>query len=289
MKKIAILCFCIFTLKGFAQLPPEKSLYPGGLSKNPVSHPMPESYVDSTVNPKSVTGLNRVYSNVSEPTYMVFPANPVYDKHIGLVIYPGGGLKNIWLDKEGTDIAKWLSERGITCMVVKYRTNRKEGGEWAIDFDAYKGAIYKDARISMITMRALADSLDFDKEKVGMMGFSAGGWLAERMVYKYYTEEHEWNPDFVALIYHGSTVQRIKKAEHKEMLPPFFMAIASNDEKMPVKKVIPYLERVEEEVEGSELHVYPDGGHGFGLAYDESTQVSGWKDAFLQWVIALEK
>lgn len=277
-------------VKLFSQFPEEKMLYPKGLKDNPVIHPYQETYADSVVDPKSLTGLNRVYSYVSEPTYMFFPAIKEKNKGIGLVIFPGGGLKNIWLDKEGTDVAFWLSEQGITCMVVKYRTNRKDSdGDYIIDFDDYKGAIYQDARTSMHIMKEFADSLDFDKNKIGMMGFSAGGWLVERMVYKYYEGDYEWNPKFVALIYHGNNLKLIKDVKDKEKLPPFFMAVAQNDNKLTYEKVLPYLKMVSTEVKNSELHIYPDGGHGFGLAYDEKTAVSQWKFEFVKWIDLINK
>lgn len=290
MKKTNLIAFIFIAINAFGQLPPEKPLYPGGIKDNPVVHPFKEMYVDSLVNSKSITGLNRVYSYVSEPTYMIFPANSEKNKNIGLVIFPGGGLKNIWLDKEGTDIALWLSEQGITCMVVKYRTNIKNADDkWNIDFDDYKGAIYQDARTSIQIMKECADSLHFDKNKIGMMGFSAGGWLTERIVYKYYNGDYDWNPNFVALIYHGNYISLIKKAKDKEKLPPFFMAIAENDYKLSFEKVLPYLKMVSTEVKNSELHIYPDGGHGFGLAYDEASEVSKWKIEFIKWLDRIYK
>jgi acetyl esterase/lipase len=221
---------------------------------------------------------------------MVFPANIEKNKHIGLLIFPGGGFKNIWLDKEGTDIALWLSEQGITCMVVKYRTNRKDSdGDWLVDVGDYLGAIYQDAKTSMLTMKGFADSLDFDKNRIGMMGFSAGGLLTERIVYKYYNGDYEWSPKFVALIYHGNDVKIIKKVKNKEKLPPFFMAVAKNDNRLTYEKVLPYLKMVSTEVKNSELHIYPDGGHGFGLAYDETSAVFEWKIEFVKWLDRMYK
>ncbi|WP_163712675.1 alpha/beta hydrolase [Mangrovibacterium lignilyticum] len=285
MKQLTLLCCLLFSIELLAQLPPEHPLYPNGIADNPVSYPEPELFVDSGVPSQSLSGLNRVYRYVTEPGYMLFPANQELNRHLAVVIFPGGGLRNVWLDKEGTDIALWLSQQGITCMVVKYRTNwRDEDDDWIIDFDDYKGAVYQDARTSMLMMKSLADSLDFDVNKVGMMGFSAGGWLAERVTYKYYEGDYEWNPAFVALIYHGNNIKLIRNADNPEKLPPFFMAIAQNDEKLPMNKVIPYLKMVAKEVPHSELWIYPDGHHGFGLAYDEQQEVSNWKKAFVHWV-----
>jgi dienelactone hydrolase len=274
----------------FSQFPNENLLYPNGIKDNPVIHPYQETYIDSAVHPKSLTGLNRVYSYVSAPTYLIFPAKQENNRGIGLIIFPGGGFKNIWIDKEGTDIALWLSEQGISCMVVKYRTNRKDSdGDWLVDYGDYKGAIYEDARTSMQIMREFADSLNFDKSKIGMMGFSAGGWLTERMVYKYYNGDYDWNPKFVALIYHGNSIKLIKDVKDKEKLPPFFMAVAKNDNKLTFENVLPYLKMVSTEVKNSELHIYPDGGHGFGLAYDETSEVSGWKIDFVKWLDRMYK
>lgn len=285
MRNLLLSALVFIAVNAFAQLPLEKPLYPDGIKDNLVIHSSKEMFVDSLVNPKSVSGLNRVFSYVSEPTYMIFPANSAKNKNVGLVIFPGGGFKNVWVDKEGSDIALWLSKQGITCMVVKYRTNCRDAkNNWTIDYDDYKGAIYQDARTSIQIMKGLSDSLHFDKNKVGMMGFSAGGWLAERMVFKYYQEAYDWKPDFVALIYHGNYVQMIKKAKEKEKLPPFFMAVAENDNKLTYKAVLPYLKMVAAEVKNSELHVYPDGGHGFGLAYDETSAVSKWKNDFVNWI-----
>ncbi|RKD89849.1 alpha/beta hydrolase [Mangrovibacterium diazotrophicum] len=285
MKRLLPLFGLLFTMQLLAQLPTEQLLYPNGITDNPVTYPEAEMFVDSGVPAQSLSGLNRVYRFVTTPSYLIFPAKPELNRHLAVVIFPGGGLRNVWLDKEGTDIALWLSQQGITCMVVKYRTNwRDEDNDWIIDFDDYKGAVYQDACTSMLTLKALADSLNFDADKVGMMGFSAGGWLAERMIYKYYEGAYEWNPAFVALIYHGNNARLIKSADNPEKIPPVFMAIAENDEKLPFDKVISYLETVEQKVPHSELWVYPDGHHGFGLAYDESLEVSNWKKAFVHWV-----
>lgn len=121
-----------------------------------------------------------------------------------------------------------------------------------------------------------------------MMGFSAGGWLAEHVAFKYYQENCEWYPDFVALVYYGSHEKRIKKIKDPKNLPPFFMAIARDDYRLGVRRVMPYLSRVALDVPQSELHVYRDGEHGFGLAYDETRSVSAWKYAFLNWVECLK-
>jgi acetyl esterase/lipase len=282
---ISLLLNCTFLL---AQTNPETPLYPNGIEKNPISHPNPEKVVDSVINPLSLSHKNRVISNISIPTYQLFPASEANNKHIGVVIFPGGGLVNNWVDKEGTDLAIWLSGQGINCMVVKYRTNRKdEKGEMIIPMDDYKGAISQDARTGILKMKELATSLKIDQDKIGIIGFSAGGWLSAHIAVKS-TEAKEpinWKPAFVGLIYQGHTLNNFKKIDNVAALPPVFMAVARDDKKMPMKEFIPGLAAIVAEVNKSELHIYSKGDHGFGLAYDKGHSVSQWKDSFYNWLL----
>jgi len=89
----------------FGQLKQEVPLFGKNIANNPVSHPTEETTVDSLVSPHSLSGSNRVISNISTPAFMLYPASASNNRHIGVVIYPGGGFVNNWLDKEGTDIA----------------------------------------------------------------------------------------------------------------------------------------------------------------------------------------
>ncbi len=270
------------------QINREIPLFPNGIENNPVSHPNVETVVDSMINPNSLSHANRVISNITTPTYTLYPASATVNKQIGVVIYPGGGLVNNWLDKEGIDLAIWLSAQGINCMVVKYRTNRKdEKGNFIIPINDYKGAIYLDARASILKMKELSDSLNFDKDMVGIMGFSAGGWLSERTVIRSLEAEGtvDWKPAFVGLIYHGNKLNALKEVKDKTKLPPFFMAVARDDKKLPMNDVIPFLSTLVEEVDKSELHIYSKGNHGFGLAYNNGHSVELWKNSFYSWLL----
>jgi dienelactone hydrolase len=290
-KKIHLLVILIvFSLLVLGQDAKEFPLYPEGIKENPVVHPEKESFVDSLVHPNSLSGKNRVLSFVAEPVYQLYPAAADQNKNIGLVIAPGGGLRNIWLDKEGTDLALWLSQKGISCMVLKYRVNRRdEKNNFQIPLSVYFHEVEKDAKQAMLTMRSLSASMDFDSEKVGMIGFSAGGWLVDRITVqkmeKYGTDKPQWMPDFAGLIYHGGSEQSVKNEKEINNLPPMFMAIARDDEKMPVGKIIPYLTTILLTVDKSELHIYNKGNHGFGLAYNNGYSVSLWKESFYNWML----
>ncbi|HEY6142718.1 MAG TPA: alpha/beta hydrolase [Flavobacterium sp.] len=291
MKKLALLFSISLLLNSahlLAQTNPETPLYPNGIEKNPVSHPKPETVVDSVINPLSLSHKNRVISNISIPTYQLFPASEANNKHIGVVIFPGGGLTTNWVDKEGTDLAIWLSGQGINCMVVKYRTNRKdEKREFIIPMEDYKRAIYQDGRTGILKMKELAASLKIDQDKIGILGFSAGGTLSAHIAVKSTEakEPIEWKPAFVGLIYQGNTVSNFKKIDNVAALPPVFMAVARDDKKMPMKEFIPGLAAIVAEVNKSELHIYSKGDHGFGLGYDKGHSVSQWKDSFHSWLL----
>ena len=264
----------------------EIPLYPNGIQNNPINFSREETYVDSSVNPKSLSQLNRVYSYISNPTYLIYPASETNNQNIGVVIYPGGGLVNNWLDKEGTDLAMWLSGKGITCMVVKYRTNQKDNnGKFIIPFDEYRAAVNLDTKTSILKLKEQSNSLRIDKEKIGIIGFSAGGWLSEGIAFESAEGIFEWEPAFVGLIYHGDNVEAIKQIKNKSDLPPFFMAVARDDKKLPMKTIIPFLSTIVSEVDKSELHIYSKGNHGFGLAYNNGYSVELWKDSFYKWLL----
>ena len=291
MHKISLFLFIslIFSYNSlFGQINPEKPLFEKGMNNNPVIHPNNETTVDSLVMPLSLSKSNRVVSFISTPSYLLYPANTTSNKHIGVVIFPGGGLVNNWIDKEGVDLALWLSAKGISCMVVKYRTNRKdEKGNFIIPFNDYKGAIYEDARTAILKLKNLSDSLQIDNDKIGIVGFSAGGWLCQRTAFRSVDSKNnvDWKPAFVGLVYHADNVKAVKAVKNIKDLPPFFMAIARDDKKIPAKTAIPFLSSIVTEVDKSELHIYSKGDHGFGLAYNNGHSVELWKDSFYNWML----
>lgn len=289
MNKIKSSLFLLLLLQSIlvlGQIPNEIPLFPNGIKDNPIVHQQKESFVDSIVKSGSLSQKNRVFSNISEPTYMIFPAIESSNKHIATIIFPGGGFSTNWVDKEGTDLALWLSQQGITCVVVKYRTNAKDTkGNFIIPMDKYFSALYNDVNASVMTMMGLSGKLKFDKDKIGVLGFSAGGYIAEQLTFKSVSEKMPWKPAFVGLIYAGDKLKLLENVKDKSTLPPFFMAIARDDKKWTLKRALPFLSAVVEEVDKSELHVYSKGDHGFGLAYNEGNSVGMWKNSFFNWLL----
>ena len=115
-------------------------------------------------------------------------------------------------------------------MVVKYHTNRREDIKgFEIDMDVYNDVLSQDTHQSMNTMRSLSDSLNFDKNKVGIMGFSAGSYIAQLLLYRDSNEGLKSIPNFAALIYINDFIERFDNADEPENLPPLFLATTSND------------------------------------------------------------
>ncbi|MBN1927040.1 MAG: hypothetical protein JW798_14500 [Prolixibacteraceae bacterium] len=289
MKLLVLLSFLFVVSISYGQYD-EFPLYPEGLENNPISYDVEESYVDSVVAPGALSGKNRVYSYVSNPTYMLFPASEAENKHIGLVIAPGGGLRNVWLDKEGIDIALWLSQKGISCMVLKYRVNhRDEKGKFKYKSDDYKEVADQDAKQAVTLMRSMAGNMDFDPDKVGMIGFSAGGWLTERITVKKVdgigNMKPDWMPDFAGLIYFKNEAKYLKNKKNLKDLPPIFMAVARDDYRLGVLNDLDYFTKLILDVEKSELHIYNSGGHGFGISNDKGISVATWIDSFYNWML----
>jgi acetyl esterase/lipase len=294
MNKIKTYLFLSFLLQSIlvlGQIPKEIPLFLNGIKDNPIVHEQKESFVDSIAKPGSLSQKNRVFSNISEPTYMIFPAAEANNKHIATIIFPGGGFVTNWVDKEGTDLALWLSSQGITCMVVKYRTNKKDAnGKFIIPMEkVYFEELKKDVNASVMTMIGLADKLKFDKDKIGVLGFSAGGFISEWLTFTTVSEKMPWKPAFVGLIYAGDKLKLLENIKDKSTLPPFFMAIARDDKKWTLKRALPFLSAVVAEVDKSELHVYSKGDHGFGLAYNEGHSVALWKNSFNNWLLDIYK
>lgn len=284
----------VFLFAGLINLSAQESkeylLYPDGIASNPIVHPAEEMITEQPAAPGSLSGHNREYRYVSVPTYQLYPADKSQNRHIGLVIAPGGGLRSVCYDKEGTDLALWLSSKGISCMVLKYRLNRREDkGKFEIDRKIYDHEVEKDAKVAMLTMNRLADSLQFNRDQLGMIGFSAGGWLTERITIKkteqYGIKKEDWMPDFAGLIYFGNAPKVVKNESALKNLPPVFMAIARDDSKVPLKRVIDYLSAIALNVDKSELHVFNSGEHGFGLATNKGNSVLLWKDSFYNWML----
>lgn len=231
-----------------------------------------------------------------------------------VVIYPGGGYVVLAYDWEGSDIAKWLNANGVAAIVVKYRLP-----DAASNVVPYESPLMDAQRAVRIT-RYNAKKWHIDPNKIGIMGFSAGGNLAAN-VGTHFDEgiatsddpiqKISCRPDFMALLYPvismkkgithmGSRNALLGKNPSPELVnrfsaemnvdsttPPTFLVQAADDNLVPVENSIVFFEALKKNNIPVEMHIFPKGGHGFGLGL-QSPSLHQWTGLFIQWLSGLD-
>lgn len=209
-------------------------------------------------------------TDVGEPTVSVYA--PPKDKATGtaVVVAPGGGYSILAIEHEGTQTCEWLNSLGVTAVLLKYRVPKRE-----MQTPDNLAAI-QDGQRAVSLVRANAEKWGIDPNRIGMLGFSAGGnltaWtcLAEKRMYAVDSNEPEpsFRPNFAVLVYPAYLVDKggDLKPEYKvtKDSPPMFFAHASDDPVTPLSSVALYAALTKNKVP-AELHLYATGGHGFGM------------------------
>lgn len=219
-------------------------------------------------------------TNVSVPTVAIFKPEPEVDTGAAVVIAPGGGHTILAYDLEGTEIAAWLNSIGLTGIVLKYRVpSRDPDQRWL--------AAAQDGQRAMSLVRGRADEIGIDPDRIGIIGFSAGGTpvryaalVRERLyepVDRY--DAMSFRPDFAAPIYSGGVPEGATITEES---PPFFMVIAHDDRDRSVAVAKLYIALKQANV-SAELHIYESGGHGYGLRSTE-LPVTTWPARMEEWM-----
>lgn len=212
--------------------------------------------------------------NVSVPTLTLYDAPADNKNGCAVIVAPGGGYNILAWDLEGTEVAEWLNSLGVTAFVLKYRVPKREG------FTNNEPPLM-DAQRAVSLVRSKASELGIDPERLGMLGFSAGGNLTAHTCLRSETrtydkqdaiDEVSCRPDFGVLIYaaylidDAGNLRPELKATDKS--PPMFFAHALNDGVKPENSIAMLLALKAAGVP-SELHLYDSGGHGFGLRKSE--------------------
>jgi acetyl esterase/lipase len=213
-------------------------------------------------------------TNVSQPTLTLFQPPEGKRNGAAVVVCPGGGYSILAWDLEGTEVAEWLNSIGVTSLVLKYRVPRREG-------DTANKLPLMDAQRAMSLVRSKASELGIDAQRIGILGFSAGGNLAAGTCLKYGERQYDQvdaiddvscRPDFGVLVYPAYLVdsngQLKPEYQPTKETPPMFFAHALNDGVTPDSSIM--MTRALKAVGvPAELHVYDSGGHGFGLRKSE--------------------
>ncbi|HKW19218.1 MAG TPA: alpha/beta hydrolase [Terriglobales bacterium] len=241
------------------------------LYSGPVPGSLPTNYPEKEYFSKLWN--TEVVTNVTHPTLMVFKASGEKKTDSAAVICPGGGFMALSIESEGTEVARWLADRGMTTFVLKYRlahTGEDATQEFTTLFaDREKlmqtiGPVIPmsidDGLAAVTYVRKHASDWGISADRVGVIGFSAGGTVAAGVGLHY---EPDGRPAFVAPIY--PAINRLKADPVPADAPPMFIAAASDDNLGLAPDSIALYEKWVGAKKSVELHMYAVGGHGFGM------------------------
>jgi acetyl esterase/lipase len=230
------------------------------------------------------SGGERVVSGVHRPSLTVYLPSKDTATGAAVIIAPGGGHRELWTDHEGHNVAKWLSARGVAALVLKYRLAREKESTYTVE-----GHALADTQRAIRVAGSRATEWGIDPERIGVMGFSAGGELAALASVRYTVpmestadpvERQSSKPAFQALIYPAIP----RDMPLSKDTPPAFLVCGEND-RQNISQGLPELYLALKRAGASaELHVYAGVGHGFGMRETTKGAVTGWTARFHEWL-----
>lgn len=303
MKKYSILCLLFITTVGFSQ-----EILPLWTSNN-----MPNHQNSDEVESVRDRGFAWI-ADVQTPTLEIYL--PAKNNATGkaMIICPGGGYGGLAYDWEGTDMAKWLNTEGIAAFVLKYRLPQSKS------VITPNESPLQDAQRAMRLVRHNAADWNIEEDQIGIMGFSAGGHLASTLGTHYDNKNNfveddidtlSAKPNFMVLVYPvitmttphthmGSRNNLIGNAPSQEHIdfysnelhinedtPPTILIHASDDGSVPVQNSLMFYEGLINAGVSAEMHIYPEGGHGFSFARGTGN-LETWIDRCADWIRGLE-
>ena len=257
------------------------NLWPGEAPGEIVTLP-PESYRANDNRGTAGRPVSRL-QNVSVPTLTIYKPDPKIDTGSSIMIAPGGGFTILAYDKEGTEVADWANSIGMTAIVLKYRV---PGSARYPDKPWFAAA--QDGQRAMSLVKSRSDELGIDAARIGIMGFSAGGapvmytaLVSDRLYESVDShDDHSFRPAFAAPIYSGWWMP--EGANLSETTPPFFMVITYDDKDRSIGMAEVFIALKKANV-SAEMHIYSEGGHGYGLRRTEKP-VTSWHDRMEDWL-----
>jgi acetyl esterase/lipase len=259
----------------------------------PDGNPEPSQVVGPEIDP--TTDANRIVSgkvttrvtNVSKPNLAVYSPDPAKNNGAAALVFPGGGYIRLAYSIEGTEACDWLNSIGMTCVLVKYRV--PEQGHYPDNVEDLE-----DAQQAMRLTRAHASEWQVDPHRIGVIGFSAGAHLAA--VLSTHPDFQGKNvppsnidarPNFQMIIYPGWTSGADGKVnpplQPTPQVPPTFLLQAENDYTAHVESSLVYFQALKDAKIPVELHVFTQGGHGFGLRPTD-LPISYWPALAATWL-----
>jgi len=266
------------------------AIWPGAVP-DPQPVPGPENAISSTglVAGRPLTWVN----NVSQPTMTVYSPKGT-NTGVAVVVFPGGGYQCLAMDLEGTEICDWLTSRGITAVLLKYRVPVKRVGPYGESPPALD-----DAQRTLGLVRFHAAGWHIDPHKIGVIGFSAGGHLVaatsthfDQRTYPAVdaADQASCRPDFAIALYPGhlsaekdEPVALNPHIRVTSQTPPTFLVQAEDDHVDGIGQVLVYYLALKQAGVPVEMHLYAHGGHGFGLRRTK-LPITEWPQLATKWL-----
>ena len=232
--------------------------------------------------PETLEGTN--VCNVHNPSLTLYLPDPAQATGTAVIICPGGGHKKLCLGHEGGALAEWFQTRGIAAFVLKYRLAREPNSPYTIQDHAMA-----DTRRALRIVRTRATEWHIKPDRIGIMGFSAGGELAAFAAMQSDSgkpdapdpiDHASSRPDFQALIYPGTS--NLFTAE--KGMPPVFIACGYGDRPDIAEGMASLYLKYKAAGVKAELHIYSEAGHGFGYRPDAKGAASQWPHRFTDWL-----
>jgi len=228
-------------------------------------------------------GGDHVISNIHHPSITAYlPDSKAL--RVAIIIAPGGGHTELWIDHEGYNVAKWLSEQGIAAFVLKYRLAKEPNSTYTVEGDELA-----DIERAIRLVKSRAKEWHIDSSRIGVMGFSAGGELAG-LAAMHFGDPHpssdpidQFNcrPAFQALIYPGGAAKLLPVPSS----PPLFVLGGYQDRNDISEGIAQLYLRYKQAGVPAELHIYSSAGHGFGMrASTTEAAIAGWTHRFTEWL-----
>jgi len=241
--------------------------------------------------PEVVTQINaegeHTVTSINNPSIAPYLVRGSKSPVAAVIIAPGGGHSLLSIDHEGYDVAKYLSGHGVAAFVLKYRLAHEQGSTYTVEGDALP-----DMQRAIRMVKARAVEWGVDPERVGVMGFSAGGELAIKASTSYDDgnpaaadpiDRPSDKPAFQVLMYPGGLTPEIEAKVTKET-PPAFLLCGADDRENIAQQLPELFIALRKAGVSAELHEYAGVGHGFGLRLSQNGGLSHWPELLLQWM-----
>jgi endo-1,4-beta-xylanase len=231
--------------------------------------------------------------NIHNPSIELYLAPPEKANGMSVILSPGGGNVDLWVGPEGTDVAHWLNSLGVSCFVHRYRLK---------PYKSATDALLETQRAVRV-VRAHAKEWNIDPNKIGHMGFSAGGEQTARLELTFDAgnpdatdpiDRVSSRPDWACLVYPGWTPNTLDLTHVPKNVPPTFLVCAGTGDVFHAKETVEFYSALFDAGRNAkpklniEMHIYGTGGHGGSISPRKGIPFGTWQQRFIDWAVDLK-